>query len=84
MSPSGASPPPLRGGRGGGVGLDRGLAPPGYPPASLAGLEWLSHRFSATTSETCRMALSLNRDGGYIEPGFFMQIVSWFASYFRP
>jgi hypothetical protein len=25
-----------------GVGLDRGLAPPGYPPASLPGLEWFT------------------------------------------
>jgi hypothetical protein len=31
--------------------LVRGLAPPGYLPASLPGLEELSHRFRATTDK---------------------------------
>jgi hypothetical protein len=48
MSPGGAIPAPLRGWGIGCGALVRGLAPPGYLPASLPGLEELSHRFRAT------------------------------------
>jgi hypothetical protein len=29
--------------------------------------------------ESCRMELRLNQYAGYMEPGYFMQIASWFA-----